>query len=63
MVTAGLFIGMMLGGWFWGSISDRLGRKYTLVLALLFNSLFGGSSAFAKSYHAFLFLRIMSGVG
>ncbi|EGD77660.1 hypothetical protein PTSG_08752 [Salpingoeca rosetta] len=63
MVTAGLFIGMMLGGWLWGSLADKLGRKYTLILALLFNSLFGFSSSLATSYHSFLFFRIMSGLG
>eukprot|EP00055_Hartaetosiga_balthica_P010728 m.46796 g.46796 ORF g.46796 m.46796 type:complete len:545 (+) comp7288_c0_seq1:224-1858(+) len=63
MVTAGLFIGMMIGGWLWGSLADKHGRKLTLIMALLFNTMFGAASAFATSYHAFLFFRIMSGLG
>ena len=39
ILTAVIFIGMMFGGYLWGSIGDSIGRKYTLVTSLLFNSL------------------------
>jgi len=63
ILTAVIFIGMMFGGYLWGSIGDSIGRKYTLVTSLLFNSLGGFLSAFATSFEFFTFARFLSGLG
>eukprot|EP00049_Salpingoeca_infusionum_P027077 m.30163 g.30163 ORF g.30163 m.30163 type:complete len:568 (-) comp9254_c0_seq1:137-1840(-) len=62
-VTSGMFIGMMFGGWIWGSFADKIGRRTTLIVALLFNVIFGMGSSLATNFHSFLFFRIMSGSG
>ena len=42
-----LWIGMLLGGYVWGSFADALGRKKTLLTAMLWNGTFGLVSAFS----------------
>ena len=39
VLTAVIFLGMMFGGYLWGSLGDSMGRKYTLITSLLINSL------------------------
>ena len=58
-----LFLGMMVGGWLWGNLADRLGRKRMLILALLVNAVFSGLSSFVTSYWLFLLCRLVSGLG
>lgn len=62
-VTAGMFVGMMIGGWLWGALADRFGRKPPLMVALAMNSIFGLLSSMTQSYAGFLVCRILSGVG
>lgn len=62
-VTAGMFAGMMLGGWLWGALADRYGRKYPLMTALLINAAFGFVSAFSTNFIMFMMCRVLSGVG
>lgn len=62
-VTSGLFVGMMIGGWMWGSLSDLFGRRKSLIVSLFVNSFFGFMSALATNYSSFLFCRIVSGIG
>ena len=38
ILTAVIFVGMMFGGYLWGSLGDSIGRKYTLITSLLVNS-------------------------
>jgi VNT family MFS transporter (synaptic vesicle glycoprotein 2) len=54
---------MMLGGWIWGSIADRNGRRPTLMLAMFINAIFGGLCSVVSTYEQFLALRIVSGIG
>ena len=62
-ITASVFIGMMFGGWIWGSLADKHGRRSTLMVAMLINAVFGGLCAVVNNYDQFLALRILSGVG
>lgn len=63
MLTASLFAGMMVGGWVWGVLSDRFGRRTVLLAAMLLNGGAGMASAGASSFGAFLAWRICSGIG
>ena len=58
-----IFAGMMVGGYFWGSISDIVGRRSCLITSLTVNGIFGFASSLSPHYIAFLFFRFMSGVG
>ncbi|KAJ8035605.1 Synaptic vesicle glycoprotein 2B [Holothuria leucospilota] len=58
-----IFVGMMLGGYIWGSLADVQGRKRVLVYSLAMNAFFGLSSSFAQSFWLFLMCRFFSGVG
>ena len=58
-----IFLGMMVGGYFWGSWSDVVGRRSCLIASLTFNGVFGLASAFSPNYPWFLVFRFFSGVG
>jgi MFS family permease len=58
-----MFIGMTVGGWLWGSLADRYGRKFPLMIALAMNAAFGVMSAISVNYSMFLVFRVLSGVG
>ncbi|XP_066270214.1 synaptic vesicle glycoprotein 2C-like [Branchiostoma lanceolatum] len=58
-----IFLGMMFGAIIWGSVSDKLGRKITLLIALGTNALFALISAFSTGYAFFMFCRFFSGIG
>ena len=58
-----IFAGMMVGGYFWGSWSDIVGRRSCLITSLTVNALFGLASSLSPTYATFLFFRFMSGVG
>lgn len=62
-LSAVLFIGMLIGGYGWGSIGDTFGRKNTLVIAMAANTLFGISSSFCQSKAGFFVFRFLSGIG
>lgn len=58
--SAGLF-GMMLGGFFFSFLADRIGRRPTIVLAAFSFGILTTATAFAGSYHALLVLRFLDG--
>ena len=58
-----IFIGMMIGGLFWGSWSDAVGRRTCLVNSLLLNGASGFLSGFMPNFGSFLFFRLLSGIG
>ncbi|OKY78621.1 MAG: MFS family permease [Candidatus Methanohalarchaeum thermophilum] len=60
--SAGI-IGMMIGNFFWGNISDRWGRKDTFIYCVLNYSIFGGLTAFAFSFSSGFILRFLTGLG
>lgn len=63
LLTASIFLGMMVGGYMWGYLADQRGRRRVLVLSLTVNGLFGGGASMAPTFWLFLLLRFISGVG
>jgi MFS transporter, SHS family, lactate transporter len=47
----------------WGAVSDRFGRKFPLIISVLWFSLFSALSGLAWSYMSLLGLRILFGLG
>ncbi|KAK2164521.1 hypothetical protein LSH36_62g00013 [Paralvinella palmiformis] len=62
-LNSAVFLGMMLGGYIWGTLADMQGRRSVLMFSLSLNSLGGLMSTFAQSFWLFLLLRIVSGIG
>ncbi|XP_045893539.1 synaptic vesicle glycoprotein 2B isoform X1 [Micropterus dolomieu] len=63
LLTASIFLGMMVGGYMWGYLADRRGRRRVLVVSLTVNGLFGGLASVAPWFWLFLLLRFISGIG
>ncbi|HHH83790.1 MAG TPA: MFS transporter [Chloroflexi bacterium] len=63
LIGTGIFVGMLAGAWFWGTITDYIGRKAGFQLTVLIDSVFGLLSAFAPSYGWLLALRALTGFG
>ena len=57
------FIGMLIGGFVWGSLGDIYGRRGTLIVAMMVNTIFGAVSCVSNDYYTFLVLRFISGIG
>lgn len=56
-------IGVMFGAIGFGMISDRIGRKKTIMLAVAFLSIFGSAAYFAPNYEVFYVFRFFAGLG
>jgi MFS family permease len=41
VVVASTFVGMLAGAWFWGTVSDRIGRKRGLTITIGIFAIFG----------------------
>jgi putative MFS transporter len=54
---------MLVGAWFWGTISDYVGRKMGFQLTVLVDSVFGFASALSPGYAWLLLLRALTGFG
>ncbi|XP_069551477.1 synaptic vesicle glycoprotein 2B [Brachyistius frenatus] len=63
LLTASIFLGMMVGGYMWGYLADQRGRQRVLVVSLTINGLFGGLASMAPWFWLFLLLRFISGIG
>ena len=65
ILTAVIFLGMMLGGWIWGSMADqpKYGRIKVLQYSLFINALFGVLSSVAFNFWMLLVIRFISGIG
>ncbi|XP_040035145.2 solute carrier family 22 member 7 [Gasterosteus aculeatus] len=57
------FLGVMLGAVVFGFLSDKYGRKNTLLASYITAIVFGFASAFADSYVVFAVLRFLTGFG
>ncbi|XP_029006621.1 solute carrier family 22 member 7-like [Betta splendens] len=55
------FVGVMFGALFFGSLSDRFGRRIMLLVSYVSGMLFAVASAFSSSYTMFVVLRFFSG--
>jgi len=62
-LSAILFIGMLIGGYCWGSVGDTLGRRKTLIIAMVINAIFGIGSSLCQKKSAFFVMRFFSGLG
>jgi AAHS family 4-hydroxybenzoate transporter-like MFS transporter len=58
--SAGLF-GMMLGGFAFAYLGDRIGRRQTIISAAFAFGILTTATAFARSYEALLVLRFLDG--
>ncbi len=63
LLATAIFLGMLAGAWFWGVLSDRLGRRLGFILTILVDSVFGLASAFSPNFTALLILRALTGFG
>lgn len=62
ITSAGMY-GMMIGGIFFGMLSDIIGRKKALLLATAIYSLFTGLIGFAQTPEQLTVFKLLSGVG
>ena len=62
-LTTWSLIGMVIGGAFGGILSDKFGRKKTLICAIAFYSIFTLPQAFAQDYAFFAAFRLIAGLG
>jgi len=62
-IGTAIFLGMLAGAWFWGTISDYVGRKMGFQLTVLVDSVFGFLSALSPSYIWLVLFRSLTGFG
>lgn len=58
-----IFVGMLLGAWFWGTLSDYIGRRWGFQLTVAMDSVFGFLSALAPNFPVLVLLRALTGFG
>lgn len=58
-----VYLGMMAGAFVLGGLADKLGRKRVLSMSLALNASVASLSSFVQGYGAFLFCRLISGIG
>jgi MFS transporter, putative metabolite:H+ symporter len=63
LVVTSTFAGMLLGAWFWGALSDRIGRRTGFQLTVAVFAVCGLASAFAPSALWLGVLRFLTGFG
>jgi MFS transporter, putative metabolite:H+ symporter len=63
LIATATFAGMLVGAWFWGTISDYIGRRTGFQLTVLIFALFGLLSAFAPGWEWLAVLRFLTGFG
>jgi len=57
-----IFVGMLIGSLWWGKLSDRLGRKRSIMLSLVLYGVISLASALAPDYATLYVLRLLAGV-
>ncbi|XP_060699728.1 synaptic vesicle glycoprotein 2Ca isoform X3 [Hemiscyllium ocellatum] len=58
-----VYLGMMLGAFFWGGLADKVGRRQALIICMSVNGFFAFLSSFVQGYGLFLFCRFFAGFG
>jgi len=61
-LISAIFIGMGIGSLFWGKISNRIGRKRSLIWSLGLYGVISMASAFAPDYATLYALRLVAGM-
>ncbi len=62
-LASALFLGMLVGAWFWGMLSDYIGRRFSFIATIGADSLFGLLSALSPHFVVLLVLRFLTGIG
>ncbi|KAG8066197.1 hypothetical protein GUJ93_ZPchr0004g39337 [Zizania palustris] len=63
MITSVVFVGMLIGAYSWGVVSDNYGRRRGFLFTAIVTSGAGFLSAFAPNYVALICLRFLVGIG
>ncbi|XP_073004586.1 organic cation/carnitine transporter 7-like isoform X1 [Typha latifolia] len=63
MITSVVFVGMLLGAYTWGIVSDNYGRRQGFLFTALITSGAGLLSSIAPNYICLIFLRFVVGIG
>lgn len=58
-----VYLGMMVGAFFWGGMADKVGRRQCLLICMSMNGFFAFLSSFVQSYGFFLLCRTIAGFG
>ncbi|XP_067838258.1 synaptic vesicle glycoprotein 2Ca isoform X4 [Heptranchias perlo] len=58
-----VYLGMMMGAFFWGGLADKMGRRQALIICMSVNGFFAFLSSFVQGYGLFLFCRFFAGFG
>ncbi|XP_073695879.1 synaptic vesicle glycoprotein 2Ca [Garra rufa] len=58
-----VYLGMMVGAFFWGGMADKVGRRQCLLICMSVNGFFAFLSSFVQGYGFFLFCRMIAGFG
>lgn len=57
------FVGLMIGTAVFGMISDKIGRKKAIMIAIADFTIFSGAAYFAPNFNVFVTLRLFAGLG
>ncbi|KAJ3693481.1 hypothetical protein LUZ60_008961 [Juncus effusus] len=63
LITSVVFLGMLIGAYSWGIVSDTYGRRQGFLFTAIVTSFSGLLSAFAPNYYALISVRFVVGVG
>jgi putative MFS transporter len=63
LLATAIFLGMLAGAWFWGWISDHIGRRTGFMSTVAIDSVFGLLSALSPSFPWLVVLRTATGFG
>ncbi|KAJ3678388.1 hypothetical protein LUZ60_002191 [Juncus effusus] len=63
LITSVVFVGMLVGGYSWGIVSDNYGRRVGFNFTAIVTGGAGLLSAFAPNYSTLIIFRFMVGVG
>ena len=63
LIASATFLGMLVGAWFWGTISDRIGRRTGFMITVGIFAVFGIASAFAPNAVWLAVFRALTGFG
>ncbi|XP_043806599.1 organic cation/carnitine transporter 7 isoform X2 [Manihot esculenta] len=63
LITSVVFIGMLVGAYSWGMVSDKYGRRKGFLVTAIITSGSGFLSSFAPNYIALILSRCLVGVG
>ena len=62
-LSSAVFIGMLVGGCLWGSLSDSVGRRKAYIWALFLDTMAAFLSAFSPTILVLIFARVAAGIG